>query len=997
MFLNSLPRPCARAAVDRRHWPRAPDGRVNRVVPIAAEWVLQLFIMTSILGISAFYHDSAAALVVDGRIVAAAHEERFSRKKHDQGFPKHAIDYCLREAGLTPDSIDYVGFYDKPILKFGRLLETYLAHAPHGFRSFVRAMPPWLKQKLHLPRELDRGLGGAFRKRYVFAQHHESHAASAFFPSPYPEAAILTVDGVGEWATASYGTGRGNHIQLTHEMRFPHSLGLLYNAFTHFTGFKVNSDEYKMMGLAPYGEPEYVDLILQKLIDLKEDGSFRMDQSYFNYSQGLTMTSKKFDALFGGPPRRLEAPITAREMNIAASIQRVTEEVLLRTARHVHRETGLKNLCLAGGVALNCVANGRILREGPFESVWIQPAADDAGGALGVALLIWHQLLGHPRVPRPHDDQTGSLLGPSYSDQEIGEFLRGVGATHERVRDDDELCGRVASELASGKVVGWFQGRMEFGPRALGARSILADARNPEMQSTINLKVKFREGFRPFAPAVLRDKVHEYFEVQPHQESPYMLLVAPVHENRRRALPAGGAGASGLDKLKLERSEIPAVTHVDYSARIQTVDAERHGLYHRLLDAFYRQTGCPVFVNTSFNLGWDPIVCTPAEAYETFMSSDIDLLCMGHFLLAKPRQAAWVRNGPDHGADEVLDPILCSPCCRADLRQRDGTRVCSRCEREFPTDEGIARLFAPHESFGDPHDVTQRVRAFYEETPFPNYDDQDSLRSLIDKSRRGVYARNLDTSIPYNSTVLEVGCGTGQLSNFLGISCRRVIGTDLTLNSLRLGEDFRARHGLDRVRFVHMNLFRPAFKPEQFDVILCNGVLHHTSDPQGGFRALVPLLRPGGWIVIGLYNTWGRLFTDFRRQLFRMTRGRSQWIDPILRSMPGSHAKRRAWFADQYRHPHESKHTIGEVQRWFEECGLEFVRGMPQVTPVPGGGGRVNLFEKQPPGTTLDHFLVQAREVFTGQREGGFFLMIGRRPGQRVAPEEPRGLDLASK
>jgi carbamoyltransferase len=589
--------------------------------------------MTAILGISAFYHDSAAALVVDGRIVAAAQEERFTRKKHDEGFPKRAIDYCLAAAGLTADQLDYVGFYDKPLLKFERLLETYLAGAPRGFRSFLHSMPPWLRQKLYLPRELNRGLGHQYRKRYVFTEHHESHAASAFFPSPFEEAAILTLDGVGEWATASFGHGSGNRLTLTHELRFPHSLGLLYSAFTYFCGFRVNSGEYKLMGLAPYGEPTYAALILDKLLDLKSDGSFRMDMRYFNYCHGLTMTSSAFDRLLGGPPRQPESSITQREMDLAASIQLVTEEIMLRAARHVHRQTGQRNLCLAGGVALNCVGNGRILREGPFEQIWIQPAAGDAGGALGVALFIWHQLLDQPRAPVARDRQQGSLLGPSYDDQQIKTFLDETGADYRQCYSDDELCREVAELLATGKVVGWFQGRMEFGPRALGARSILGDARSRAMQSVMNLKIKFRESFRPFAPSVLEERAGQYFELPTGHESPYMLLVAPVTAEQR--LAAGGQPASGLDKLKDCRSTIPAVTHVDYSARVQTVDADRHGRYRKLLEHFHERTGCPVLINTSFNVRGEPIVCTPAEAYRCFLSTHIDALVLERFVLEK--------------------------------------------------------------------------------------------------------------------------------------------------------------------------------------------------------------------------------------------------------------------------------------------------------------------------------------------------------------------------
>ena len=606
--------------------------------------------MTAILGISAFYHDSAAAIVVDGEIVAAAQEERFSRKKHDHRFPQHAIDHCLKQAGLTPADLDYVGFYDKPFLKFERLLETYLAYAPRGFRSFLMAMPLWLREKLHLPREISSGLNGDYKKRYVFTEHHQSHAASAFFPSPFEEAAILTLDGVGEWATASFGSGRGNKITLTHELRFPHSLGLLYSAFTYFTGFRVNSGEYKLMGLAPYGEPKYVDLMLDRLMDLKEDGSFRMDMSYFNYCQGLTMTSKKLDDLFGGPPRQPESPLTEREMDIAASIQQVTEEIMLRTVRHVHAQTGLKNLCLAGGVALNCVGNGRILREGPFDNVWIQPAAGDSGGALGVALFIWHQLLDKPRTVNPLDAQQGSLLGPSFSDEEIRRFLDSVGARYTQCDDDEQLCTRVADLLASEKVVGWMQGRMEFGPRALGSRSILGDARSPKMQSVMNLKIKFRESFRPFAPSILQEDVQEFFEMRTHEPSPYMLLVAPVQNSKRTELNGQEQGLTGVDKLKIHRSEVPAITHVDYSARVQTVDENRNGRDYKLIKAVKQKTGCPLIINTSFNVRGEPIVCTPEHAYRCFLSTNMDVLVLERFVLLKQDQP----DAKQHDIDDYL-------------------------------------------------------------------------------------------------------------------------------------------------------------------------------------------------------------------------------------------------------------------------------------------------------------------------------------------------------
>jgi carbamoyltransferase len=595
-------------------------------------------VVTAILGISAFYHDSAAALVVDGEIVAAAQEERFTRKKHDHEFPSNAIHYCLRQAGIEPAQLDYVGFYDKPLLKFERLLETYLAYAPVGLKSFFRAMPIWLKQKLYTPREIHRGLDRHYRKRIVFTDHHESHAASAFFPSPFEAAAILTFDGVGEWATTSFGIGQGNRIRLTHELTFPHSLGLLYSAFTYYTGFRVNSGEYKLMGLAPYGEPKYADLIREKLIDIKPDGSFRMDMSYFSYCQGLTMTSDKFHRLFGRRPRAPESPLSQLDMDVAASVQQVTEDIMLRCSHYVFEQTRMKNLCLAGGVALNCVGNGRILREGPFENLWIQPAAGDAGGALGVALFIWHQLLEQPRKPRPLDSQQGSLLGPRFSAAEIREYLDGAGAEYREYTSRSELVEEIAEHLASEKVIGLFQGRMEFGPRALGARSIIGDARSPRMQRVMNVKIKFRESFRPFAPCVLKERVHEYFEMRPGEDSPYMLLVAPVRPDQLTDFEAQQASLRGLDKLNVVRSSIPAVTHVDNSARVQTVDRDRHGLFYEILKRFDEKTGCPVIINTSFNVRGEPIVGSPRDAYRCFMATNMDVLVLEDFVLVKSSQ-----------------------------------------------------------------------------------------------------------------------------------------------------------------------------------------------------------------------------------------------------------------------------------------------------------------------------------------------------------------------
>ena len=607
--------------------------------------------MTTILGISAFYHDSAACVVRDGEIVAAAQEERFTRKKHDSEFPKHAVEYCLREAGISLGELDYVGFYDKPLLKFERILESYLGVAPRGIKSFLTAMPVWLKEKLFTRDQIRRELDG-YAGPGLFTEHHESHAASAFYPSPFAEAAVLTLDGVGEWATASYGVGRGSALDLLAELHYPHSLGMLYSAFTYYTGFKVNSGEYKVMGLAPYGEQRFVDVILEKLVQLREDGSFKLNMEYFNYLHGLTMTNRAFDELFGGPPREAESELTQREMDLAASIQVVTEEIMLHMARHVQRETGMENLCLAGGVALNCVGNGRLLREGPFKRLWIQPAAGDAGGALGVALAIHHKVLGNKRHHRSEgDSMRGSYLGPAYSDDEIESFLKSAGAVYEKL-PAPEVVDRTARALADEKVVGWLQGRMEFGPRSLGNRSILGDPRSRQMQSVMNLKIKFRESFRPFAPSVLREHLAEYFEMD--VDSPYMLLVAPVAKRRRIAMTEAEERLFGIAKLNVPRSDIPAVTHVDYSARVQTVHRETNPMYHALLERFLALTGCAVLVNTSFNVRGEPIVCTPRDAYLCFMRTEMDVLVLGSFVLEKTRQSA-LRDDVDWRSQYRLD------------------------------------------------------------------------------------------------------------------------------------------------------------------------------------------------------------------------------------------------------------------------------------------------------------------------------------------------------
>ena len=612
----------------------------------------------NIIDISAYYHDSAAALVCDGDIVAAAQEERFTRKKHDPGFPGEAIKYCLEESGLTMNEIDYVIFYDKPLVKFERLLETYLAYVPSGIRSFITAIPVWLKEKLFLKKtlkdELAKFVDGDLKKipTLLFNDHHRSHASSAFFASPYDKAAVLCLDGVGEWSTSSVWLGEGNKLTNLWDINFPHSLGLLYSAFTYYTGFRVNSGEYKLMGLAPYGEPKYVDLILDNLIDVKEDGTFRLDMSYFSYATGLRMTNKKFDKLFGGPPRQAESEVTQKEMDIARSIQLVTENIVLKIAEGIKKETGVDYLCLAGGVALNCVSNGRLLREGPFKDIWIHPAAGDAGGALGAALTVWYEYLENPRKADNEDDfMKGSYLGKQYKNEEITAYLDKVDAPYEAL-DDAELMPKLGKILNSEKVVGWFNGRMEFGPRALGGRSIIGDPRSPKMQSIMNLKIKYRESFRPFAPSVKYESVSDWF--QHKGKSPYMLIVAPVAEDKRLAMTEEEQALFGIEKLNVPRSQIPAVTHVDYSARVQTIHPETNPRYYNLIDSFEKESGCPVLINTSFNVRGEPIVNTPEDAYRCFMRTEMDYLVMENIILDKTKQPN--RDDDDSWKDEfVLD------------------------------------------------------------------------------------------------------------------------------------------------------------------------------------------------------------------------------------------------------------------------------------------------------------------------------------------------------
>jgi carbamoyltransferase len=946
--------------------------------------------MTSILGISAFFHDSAAALLSDGEIVAAVQEERFSREKYDPRFPTRAIEYCLAEGGIRPEELDYVAFYEQPFTKFERLIETYLSYAPAGLKSFRQALPVWLQKKLHLPREIRRGLGQRFRGKILFPDHHQSHAASAFFASPYQEAAILTLDGVGEWSTTTVGQGKDNRIELLQQIRFPHSLGLFYSAFTYYCGFKVNSGEYKLMGLAPYGEPRYVDRILEHLIDLRPDGSYRLNQSYFAYCEGLVMTSPRFHQLFEGAPRRLDSRLDQRHMDLAASVQKVCEEIVLRSARHAWELANRpRNLVLAGGVALNCVANGRLLREGPFEHIWIQPAAGDAGGALGAALFAWHQLLGKPRRGLGQDRQKASLLGPSYSSARVRGDLEEVAAQYRSFSDEAALLDHVATALADGKIVGWFHGRAEYGPRALGARSILADARNPRIQADLNLKIKFRESFRPFAPCVLREHVHEWFVMRPDEDSPYMLLVAPVLDQRRLPLSPDDEQTLRFDpdlsrRVNVPRSTVPAITHVDYSARVQTVD-ERHGRFQRLMRKFHEKTGCPVIVNTSFNLSWEPIVLTPHEAYHTFMQSEMDMLVLEDYVLHKADQPLGLRPSalPNESAQPrpespwadplTGEPLVARPTCL-------NNPVSGNC---YPIVEGIPRLFVPTEgSVNDGQDVTEIVKQFYEQTPFPNYDDLDNQRALIEKARAGLFGRLLNEQIPYGARVVEVGCGTGQLTNFLSIAHRSVLGVDACLNSLLLAQHFKTEHGLKRAAFAQMNLFRLGLRDDFFDFVISNGVLHHTSDCRGAFRRISRLLRPGGYLIVGLYSAYSRKLHYARRALFRWTGLTSRWLDPHFARVRAD-GKREAWFQDQYCHPHETCHTLDEVLGWMDENGLEFVNSIPKPEVGPSLVPGERLFGSRPAGNAVGRFLSQLADMSSGYREGGFFIMIGRRrPGE---------------
>jgi carbamoyltransferase len=934
----------------------------------------------NILGISAFYHDAAAALIKDGEVIAAAQEERFTRVKFDPRFPSAAISFCLRQGGIAARDLDCVVFYEKPLPKFERILLSEMATFPKSWRVFREAMIAGFREKLWVKSLIQDKLR-LDADRILFVDHHVSHAASAMFCSPFSEAAVLTIDGVGEWtttawgrATADWGTGTPNAIHMTQEMRFPHSLGLLYSAFTAWLGFKVNSGEYKVMGMAPYGQPKYLDR-LEQLVRLYPDGSFALNLDYFSFHYSLTDSySRKFLRLFGParePEREFFTRMTGDDFrgrekeadenqyyaDVAASLQALTERIILKLAHSLHAQTGLKNLVLAGGVALNSVANGRLMRETPFEQVYIQPNAGDAGGAVGAALWAWHVVYGKPRTfVMKH-----AYWGESYDHTQLERFLNGAGVAYDRSDDEGALIDTLVTALDQQQVIGFFQGRFEWGPRGLGARSILADPRRASMKDLVNSKIKFRELFRPFAPAVPGEDADRYFDLgKASGQDPqrFMLMVTPTRPERE--------------------ADIPAVVH-EHTARLQTVHRGDHPVYYELIKRFGEMTGVPVLLNTSFNLRGEPMVASPADALKTFSNSEIDVLSLGPFVVRKRAEVRkHVVTVPAVPRKEAFDRLVC-PSCHGRLAPLNDTAVaCTACHREFPLSDGIPLLYWPTDA-SEIDQISQTVKGFYEENPFPGYEDIDSADVLVAKARRGVFAQLLDDQIPAGASVLEVGCGTGQLSNFLGVRGRTVFGADLCLNSLGLANRFRRANLLGTVQFVQMNLFKPVFADESFDLVISNGVLHHTLDPYGGFQSISKLVRPGGHIVIGLYNRYGRVWTDFRRSLFRMTGNRFQFLDGYLGDPNVDGHKKRIWFADQYLHPHESKHSMDELLRWFDENGFEFMNAIPKPTPFGRMAAFESLFAPTPRGSSTDHTLSEIKLALTGGAEGGFFVMIGRR------------------
>jgi len=908
--------------------------------------------MSKILGISAYYHDSAAALLIDGDIISAAQEERFTRKKHDPDFPTEAINYCLENSNITLNEIDAVVFYDKPFLKFERLLETYIAKSPLGLKSFIKSMPFWLKEKLFLKRvlieELKKISPEFDASKIFFSEHHLSHAASAFFPSPFEEAIVLTIDGVGEWTTTSLIHGSGNKLKIIKEIHFPHSLGLLYSAFTYYLGFKVNGGEYKVMGLAPYGMPIYKDIILDNLVILGEDGSFRLNHKFFSYAVGLKMTNKKFERLFNERRRNPdEEDLKQFHMDIAASIQVVTEEIVLKIAKSLRDEFDIPNLCLAGGVALNCVINGKILRSGLYDNVWVQPASGDAGGALGAALAFWHLEQNKPRHINKDDAMKGSYLGPKFTQEDIEKELNEVGAVFESL-PEEKMLSFVAKKLAEGNSVGWIQGRMEFGPRALGARSILADPRSPSIQKSLNLKTKYRESFRPFAPSILRENLNEWFEA--NYDSPYMLFVDQVKKDKCFDLSEDDKNLFGLDKLKVPRSSIPAVTHIDYSARIQTVHKNTNYLYHSLINEFNKLTGCPVLVNTSFNLRGEAIVNSPKDAYRCFMSNNLDLLVVGNSILKKDEQFKT------SSINEVI---------------RKQNLLNKTTQENFYT-------------YGEKNDVANLVEKFYNLNPFPNYNNFENIFDLNRNILHNPFLNGLKDNLGFNKRIIEVGSGTSQLSLALANGTNsEIYAFDATYESLKLGQKFALDNNINNCTFVHGDILANPFKDKSFDVVWCSGVLHHTGQAEESFKVISKWVKQDGIIIIGLYNFYGRMRTLFRKWLYklflkaRFIKKLIYILDPVLRQ-DISEAKKNAWFQDQYEHPVESLHTIGQVIKWFSHENIEFIDSIPSASL--DNKGYLELFTRKNKGSALSRFISQINMLFTTLgKEGGLFIVIGRK------------------
>src|SRR3989344_2710835 len=941
-----------------------------------------------ILGISAYYHDSAAVLLVNGNIVAAAQEERFSRKKNDESFPRNAVRWMLSEYALVPSELSAVVFYDKPILKFERLLETYHRYAPQGVVSFTKSMPIWIKEKLFTRRNIIKELEDIEGKKLlrkpklIFPEHHLSHAASAFYPSPFEEAAILTVDGVGEWATTTIGRGTGKDIEILKEMHFPHSLGLLYSAFTYYCGFKINDGEYKLMGLAPFGRrgservAVYKRLIFRELVDLKDDGSFFLNMSYFTFATTLrTVNDKKWEAIFGMAARKPESELTQEYMDLALASQEVTEEIMLRLVQSAKKLTGSKNLVMAGGVALNCVSNEKIRASGIFENVWVQPAAGDAGGALGAALIAHYLCFGGERTIESDffDSMQGSYLGPAYLDSDVLKVMQKFGASFTQFDNTEAAYQHTARLLAQGNIVGWMQGKAEWGPRALGNRSILADARSPHMQKKLNLKIKYREGFRPFAPAVLEEDAAHYFDVR--TSSPYMLFTAPVKKERR--LPGRQEGTL-FERLNAARSDIPAVTHLDYSARLQTVSRKTNERFWELLRAYKKETECSVLVNTSFNVRDEPIVLTPEDAYRCFMKTEMDALVIGNVLLLKKDQLTL--DGAVLEGDGIVPSALLA-CLKAPeelgggpVSRTKGAFVTAKGKRSSDLDTVPSLLAGMESEKADP--VTGKIKAFYEENPFPNYDGVQNFGDLVVRGEKNPFAKGLLDSIGFNKLILECGCGTGQMSHFLSLNNNHVLGIDLSLSSLKLAIDHKRKNDVARVGFVQMNIFDLGIQDNTFDVVVSTGVLHHTRDARAAFASIVRKAKPGGLIVVGLYNSYARIPTWIRSKLIGLLGSK---IDYVVRNRIHDARKADIWVKDQYYNPHETWHSLGEVLDWFKENNVSYLNAYPAIIGTGGSKSGEDLFAPTSPGSALARTATQISWLGSIASEGALFVVTGRR------------------